>query len=149
MIRSNIVNDAVNNSADWPLLVYAILVVILAAVMVGLSHILGQRHKEMQTQTPFESGIKVTGSARLRFSVHFYLVAIFFVIFDLEAVFIVTWAIAFRETGWTGYAGAAVFIAILLAVLVYEWRIGALNFGPDGKRILRAYRKIIKQDKQL
>ncbi|MGE5365544.1 MAG: NADH-quinone oxidoreductase subunit A [Bacteroidota bacterium] len=117
--------------------------------MIGLSHILGQRHKEMQTQTPFESGIKVTGSARLRFSVHFYLVAIFFVIFDLEAVFIVTWAIAFRETGWTGYAGAAVFIAILLAVLVYEWRIGALNFGPDGKRILRAYRKIIKQDTQI
>lgn len=142
-------NDAVNNSADWPLLVYAILVVILAAAMVGLSHILGQRHTERQTQTPFESGIKVTGSARLRFSVHFYLVAIFFVIFDLEAVFIVTWAIAFRETGWTGYAGAAVFIAILLAVLVYEWRIGALNFGPDGKRILRAYRKIIKQDTQL
>lgn len=113
--------------------------------MVGLSYILGEHHEETQTDTPFESGIKVTGSARLRFSVHYYLVAMFFVIFDLESVFIVAWAIAFNEVGWAGYLGVLVFIGVLIAVLVYEWRIGALDFGPDGKKILKAYKSMNKK----
>ena len=129
----------------WPLLVYAGGVVLLVGFMVGFSYILGQRHKERATGEPFESGVLPTGTAELRFSAHFYLVAMFFVIFDLEAVFIITWAIAFRELGWLGYAGVAVFIGILLAVLVYEWRIGALDFGLSGKKILKVYRKLNKR----
>ncbi|MCU7495418.1 MAG: NADH-quinone oxidoreductase subunit A [Ignavibacteria bacterium] len=109
--------------------------------MIGLSYVLGQRHEEPQTDTPFESGIKVTGSARLRFSVQFYLVAMFFVVFDLESVFIVAWAIAFQDAGWVGYLGVLVFILVLAAVLIYEWKIGALDFGPNNKKILSAYRK--------
>ena len=129
----------------WPLLVYAGGVVLLVGFMVGFSYILGQRHKERATGEPFESGVLPTGTAELRFSAHFYLVAMFFVIFDLEAVFIITWAIAFKELGWLGYAGVAVFIGILLAVLVYEWRIGALDFGLSGKKILKVYRKLNKR----
>jgi len=113
--------------------------------MLGLSYVLGQRHSEPQTDTPFESGIKVTGSARLRFSVQFYLVAMFFVVFDLESVFIVAWAIAFREAAWTGYIGVLVFILILVVVLIYEWRVGALDFGPNAGRILSAYKKHYKK----
>lgn len=114
--------------------------------MVGLSYFLGERHKETQTDTIYESGIKTTGDARIRFPVHFYLVAMFFVIFDLEAAFIISWAIAFRETGWPGYIGVLIFIIILLIVLLYEWRIGALDFGPKGKKIVKLYQNRIKEN---
>jgi NADH-quinone oxidoreductase subunit A len=70
----------------------------------------------------------------VRFSAKFYLVAMFFVIFDVEAVFISAWTVAVRETGWTGYAEALVFIAVLLAALVYLWRVGALDWGQGGRR---------------
>ena len=75
------------------------------------------------------------------FSSHFYLIAMFFVIFDLDAAFIIAWAVSFRELGLPGYLGILVFILILLAVLIYELGIGALNFGPDGKKILRSKSK--------
>jgi NADH-quinone oxidoreductase subunit A len=125
--------------------VYAIVVLGLVAFMVGFSYILGQRHTDRATGEAYESGIISTGSARIRFSSHFYLVAMLFVIFDLEAVFILAWAISFNELGWPGYFAVLVFIVILVAVLVYEWRIGALDFGPSGKKLLRAYHKIINQ----
>jgi NADH-quinone oxidoreductase subunit A len=66
----------------------------------------------------------------------------FFVIFDLEVVFIFAWAIAFKELGWAGYLGVLIFILILGVVLIYEWRTGALDFGPQGKKILKAYKKL-------
>ena len=66
----------------------------------------------------------------------------FFVIFDLEAVFIISWAVAFKELGWVGYWGIVIFIGMLLAALVYEWRIGAFDFGPKGKHIIKAYKKL-------
>ena len=131
-----------HSSLLWPLLLYAGAVILLVGIIVGLSYVLGQRHKEAETDDPFESGIKVTGDARIRFPVHFYIVAMFFVIFDLEAVFIVAWAISLKDVGWTGYIGVLVFIFILVAVLVYEWKIGALDFGPNGKKILQAMKKI-------
>ena len=121
----------------WPFLVYAGLAFAIVAIMIGLSWVLGERHTGKTMGEPYESGIPVTGNARLRFSSHFYLIAMFFVIFDLDAAFIIVWAVSFRELGLPGYLGIAVFIAILLAVLVYELGIGALNFGPDGKKILR------------
>ena len=122
--------------AYWPLVVYFFAVLFVVAMMVGLSYILGQRHREKATGETYESGVLTTGSARLRFSSHFYLVALFFVIFDLEAAFILAWAVAFKKTGWSGYIGILVFIGILVVVLIYEWRSGALDFGPSGKKIL-------------
>ncbi len=121
----------------WPFLVYAFLVLLIVAVMLGLSHILGERHNEKMTGEPFESGVPPTGNARLRFSSHFYLIAIFFVIFDLDAVFILAWSVSFRELGIAGYIGILVFIGILLVVLVYEIGIKALDFGPRGRTILK------------
>ena len=128
----------------WPFLVYALAVLLVVGLMIGLSYILGERHNEKFTGEPYESGIKPTGSARLRFSSHFYLIAIFFVIFDLDAVFVVTWAISFRELGLAGYIGIVIFIGILLVVLVYEIGIKALDFGPRGKLILKAKNKLSK-----
>gem|GEM_PF-21140 len=123
----------------WPLLLYAALVVLMASGMLLISHFLGQRHEEPATDEIYESGIPVTGSARLLFPIHFYIVAMFFVIFDLEAVFVVSWAISLRQVGWAGYVGVLIFILVLVAVLIYEWRIGALDFGPNSKKILKAY----------
>jgi len=120
----------------WPLGVYLLIVVMLVVAMLGLSFVLGQRHHNRATGTPYESGILSQGSARVRLSAKFYLVAMFFVIFDLEAVFIFAWAIAVRETGWTGYAEAMSFIAVLLATLVYLWRVGALDWRQGGRRVV-------------
>jgi NADH-quinone oxidoreductase subunit A len=132
------------NFALWPLLLYAALVIVLLVTILALSYILGQHHRENATDLPYEGGIKQTGSARLHFSAQFYLVAMLFVIFDVEAVFIMLWALGFYELGWPGYIGIAIFIAQLVVVLIYEWGIGALDFGPDGIKILKAYGKIKK-----
>ena len=134
------------NSPTWALLVYAAAAILIVGVMIGLSYILGEKHEERETNEPFESGIKTTGSARLRYPVHFYIVAMFFVIFDLEAVFIISWAVAFKQLGWAGYIAISIFIFLLAAVLVYEWRIGALDFGASGKKILKARNRIIGKD---
>jgi len=120
----------------WPLGVYLVIVVMLVVAMLGLSFVLGQRHHNRATGTPYESGILSQGSARVRLSAKFYLVAMFFVIFDLEAVFIFAWAIAVRETGWNGYAEAMLFITVLLATLVYLWRVGALDWRQGSRRVV-------------
>ncbi len=113
----------------WPFLVYFALVLGLVGGMIAVSYILGQRHRERLTGEPYESGIAPTGSARLRLGVEFYLVAMFFVIFDLESVFIFAWAVALREAGWAGYYEILVFIGILVVALIYLWRLGALDWG--------------------
>ncbi len=118
-----------NSGSIWPLIVYTGAVIVLVAGMLGVSYVLGQRHRERETGDPYEGGIVSTGSARVRLSVKFYLVAMFFVIFDLEAVFLFAWAVAARELGWAGYAEALVFVGILVAALVYLWRSGGLDWG--------------------
>lgn len=125
------------NTTIWPFIAFSVLVFFLIGVMICLSYVLGERHREKTTDTPYESGIPPTGDARLRFSSSFYLIAMFFVIFDLDAAFIILWAVSFRELGLPGYIGIVIFIAILIVLLVYELSIGALDFGPDGKRILK------------
>jgi NADH-quinone oxidoreductase subunit A len=117
----------------WPLGVYFACVVAVVAVMVGASYLLGQRHQDRATGEPYESGIVSEGTARLRLTAQFYLMAMLFVIFDLEAVFIFAWAVAVRELGWTGYIVISVFIALLLVALLYLWRVGALSWGPAGR----------------
>ncbi|MGH9326049.1 MAG: NADH-quinone oxidoreductase subunit A [Terriglobia bacterium] len=98
--------------------------------MLGVSYLLGQRHEEKATGDPYEGGILSEGSAHVRMSARFYLVAMFFVVFDLEGVFIFAWAVAARESGWAGYWEILVFVGILVATLIYLWRLGALDFVP-------------------
>ena len=125
-------------------LIYAVLVVTIPVGTILLSSILGQKDPNISKAAPYESGIPVTDSARLRFPSRFYLVAMFFVIFDLEVVFIFAWAIAFRDVSWAGYITVLIFVLILAVVLLYEWRTGALDFGPQGKKILRAYKELTR-----
>jgi NADH-quinone oxidoreductase subunit A len=132
-------NDSLNATpgqaiALWPLALYAAAVLGLVASMLILSWLLGQRHRDRDTGEPYESGIAPTGSARLRLSASFYLIAMFFVIFDLEAAFIMAWAVAIRELGWPGYIGVSVFIGVLTAALLYEWQLGALDWESRSQR---------------
>lgn len=126
----------------WPLAVFAGLVVILVAVTIGFSALLGERHTGPAMGEPYESGIVPTGSVSgLRFSVRFYLVAMFFVLFDLESAFLYAWAVAFRPAGWLGFAEMLAFVLILLAALVYLIRIRALDWGSIGRGSLERRRK--------
>jgi len=118
----------------WPLVVYFVIVVLMVAGILGVSYLLGQRHTERATGIPYEGGIVSEGSAQVRLSAKFYLMAMFFVIFDLEAVFLFAWAVAGRELGWAGYWEVLVFIAVLLAGLIYLWRLGALDWAPQRRR---------------
>ena len=124
----------------WPLALFSILVFLLVALMLALSAVLGQKHRERATGEPYESGIVSTGSARMRFDAKFYLMAMFFVIFDLEAVFIFAWAVAVPELGWSGYGEIIIFIAILLVALIYLWRVGALEWGTEKHAVHRRRR---------
>jgi NADH-quinone oxidoreductase subunit A len=126
--------DASMNASTWPLVVYFVLVVALVAALVALSYVLGEHHADPAKGEPFESGVVIVDSARLRFSAKYYLVAMFFVIFDVEALFLFAWAIAVREAGWAGYVEALVFIIILVAALIYLWRLGALDWGPRRRK---------------
>ena len=122
----------------WPLLLYAGIVILLLGTILTLSYVLGQHHNERATGKPYEGGIEQTGSARLRFSAQFYLVAMLFVIFDIEAVFLMLWALGFYELGWPGYIGASIFVTQLVVVLIYEWGTGALDIGLNGRKLLNA-----------
>ncbi len=113
----------------WPLAVYIAAAIIFVTAMIALSYILGQRHMEKATGEPYESGMVSTGSAQMRFDVKFYLVAMLFVIFDLETIFIFSWAVALREVGLAGYIEILIFIGIMVGALVYLWRTGALEWG--------------------
>ena len=118
----------------WPLVAYFAFVVVLVTVIIILSYLLGQRHFEPATGEPYEGGIVSEGSARVRFSVNYYLVAMFFVVFDLEAVFLFAWAGAARELGWAGYLEVVLFVGVLVAALVYLWKVGALDWAREPRR---------------
>ena len=109
-------------------LFYSALVLTVVVTMLGLSFFLGQRINRKYKNTPIESGIVLVGSAQFRISVHFYLTAILFIIFDLEVVFLFAWAVAVREAGWLGFIEISVFIFILIGALFYLWRIGARDW---------------------
>jgi len=133
--------QTVQTTELWPLALYSAVTILLVAGMIGLSYILGQRHMGRATGEPYESGIASTGSAHVRFDVKFYLIAMFFVIFDLEAVFIFGWAVALRESGWAGYLEVLFFVAVLVCALLYLWRDGALDWVTAGQKGRRADRK--------
>lgn len=118
----------------WPLVAYFAFVVVLVAAIILISYLLGQRHSEPATGEPYEGGIVSEGSARVRFSARYYLVAMFFVVFDLEVVFLFAWAVAARELGWTGYFEVVVFVAVLVACLIYLWKVGGLDWAREPRR---------------
>ena len=118
-----------------PFILYTLVVAALLTVTLVASWFVGAKARHGRAQDiPYESGIVPVGDAEnMRFSIEFYLIAIFFVIFDLETIFIIAWAVAYDLVGWPGYIGVAFFIGILLIALVYELKTGALEWGVKSR----------------
>lgn len=114
----------------WAFAIFVIGAVSLCILMLSGAFFLGGRARARAKNTPYESGIDPVGSAHMRLSAKFYLVAMFFVIFDVEALYLYAWSVSIRESGWPGFIEAVIFILVLLAGLVYLARIGALNWTP-------------------
>ena len=121
----------------WASAFYVVAVVALCGIIIGLSALLGPRSGARARNEPFESGVVSASPERLRLSAKFYLVAVFFVIFDVEALYLYAWAISLKETGWPGFVEAAIFIGILVGSLVYLARIGALDWAPASRKVPR------------
>ncbi len=114
----------------WQLGLYAAFVVVTLGGVLVLSWLAGERHSQRATGQPYESGMLPTGSTQIRLTPQYYLVALMFVIFDIETVYLAIWAVAVRETGWAGFVEAGVFVALLGVALLWLWRVGALDWGP-------------------
>ncbi|MDP6969781.1 MAG: NADH-quinone oxidoreductase subunit A [Gammaproteobacteria bacterium] len=119
----------------WPLAVFLLLLIGLISVMLTLPRVLGGQRRSRAVNEPYECGIVPVGSTHFRIPVPFYLFAIFFVIFDLEVVFLFAWAVAVTETGWAGFIEALVFIVILFVALIYLWRLGALDWRTQRQKL--------------
>jgi NADH-quinone oxidoreductase subunit A len=116
----------------WP---FVLLMIALGAgfalFATTLSSIFGPKHPTPEKQAPYECGMPAVGSARERQSVKFYLVAMIFLLFDIEVAFLYPWAMALRDLGWTGFAQLVLFLLLLLGGYVYVWRKGALDWGNE------------------
>src|SRR3984893_6609436 len=102
-----------------------------ALISVILSSVLGPKKPTPEKSAPYECGMPPVGDARERQSVKFYLVAMIFLLFDIEVAFLYPWAMALRDLGWSGFVQVLLFMALLLAGYVYVWRKGALDWGND------------------
>lgn len=114
--------------------IYAVLAVLLILLLLLLAWWLGSKTRSLPKEEPYESGIVPTGEARLSEPVPFYLVAIFFIVFDVEMIFVVSWAVAYDLLGWAGFFNVAFFILILFVGLAHLWKTGGLDWGPGAAR---------------
>lgn len=126
-------------SQYWAFAIYLIGILALVGFMIGTAALLGGRAYGRNKNTPFEAGALPTGNTKIRFSAKFYLVAVLFLIFEIEALFLFAWAVSLKETarlgfGWASFIEATIFIFVLLAGLVYIMRLGVMNWAPQGRR---------------
>jgi NADH-quinone oxidoreductase subunit A len=116
----------------FPVLLQALVAMLLAAGLLTVSYLLGRRVRNRVKDMPYESGIVPTGDARQRFSVKFYLVAMLFIVFDIEAIFLYPWAVVYRELAMPGFVEMLVFVILILSGFFYIWKKGALDWsGSD------------------
>lgn len=118
-------------AALWPAGLWLLVITVLMAVLLGISAVVGPRHRARRRDLPYESGMPPTEQGAMRFPIHFYLIALAFLVFDLEAAYLFAWAVAARDVGWSGYIEAVVFVTVLLAGLVYLWAKGAFDWGVE------------------
>jgi|SRR5689334_11815213 NADH-quinone oxidoreductase subunit A len=115
----------------FPVLVQIVIAVAIATALISFSFFLGKRVKDKVKDSPYECGIAPTGSARERFSVKFYLVAIVFILFDIEAVFLYPWAVVYRDLKMFGFVEMLLFIVLILSGFFYIWKKGALDWSVE------------------
>ena len=126
--------DQVTTGASWPFLAFIGLILLVVAVIMAASFLLGQRHRAPLTGEPYESGIAPSDFPAVGFPLEFYRIAVFFVVFGVEAIFIYAWAVSVREAGWSGYVAMLFFVGVLLAALLYLWRLGSLDWRATSRR---------------
>ncbi|MCJ7818672.1 MAG: NADH-quinone oxidoreductase subunit A [Syntrophales bacterium] len=110
-----------------PVLIFMVVAIGLVAVIVVLSELLGKKKHFASKDMPYECGMDPIGDARSRYTVRFYVIAMFFIVFDIEAIFLYPWAVVFKSLGWFGFVEMLVFISIIAVGLVYVWGKGALE----------------------
>src|SRR5215472_16470249 len=115
----------------FPVLVQAVIAAVLAAALIVISYIFGKKVRNRVKDMPYESGIVPTGDARQRFSVKFYLVAMLFILFDIEAVFLFPWVVVYRELKMFVFFEMLVFVVLILSGFFYIWKKGALDWGES------------------
>jgi NADH-quinone oxidoreductase subunit A len=115
----------------FPILLQVVVAAALAAGLVGAGLLLGKRVRNPAKDTPYESGMQPVGSARERFSVKFYLVAMVFILFDIEAIFLYPWAVVYRELKLFAFVEMLLFIALIMAGYFYIWRKGVLDWSRE------------------
>lgn len=121
-------------SSYAPILIHLIFAVLLAAGLIFVSWLIGERKATPSKLSTYECGILPTGDARQPFSVKFYLVALLFILFDVEAVFLIVWAVVYRDLGMYGFVIMLIFLFLLVAGFLYEWKKGALDWNePQGR----------------
>jgi NADH-quinone oxidoreductase subunit A len=115
----------------FPVLVQVVIAIAIAAGLIGVSALLGKRAKSPQKDMPYESGMIPIGNAQERFSVKFYLVAMVFILFDIEAIFLYPWAVVYRQLKMFGFFEMLLFVALVLVGFFYIWKKGALNWSSE------------------
>lgn len=115
----------------FPVLLQAVLAMVIAAALVTLSFAIGRRLKNKVKDMPYECGIAPTGDARQRFSVKFYLVAMLFILFDIEAIFLYPWAVVFKQLKMFGFVEMLVFVVLILAGFFFVWKKGVLDWAHN------------------
>ncbi len=118
----------------FPVLVQILIAIAVAGGMIGASAVLGRRVKDAVKSSPYESGMPPIGNARERFSVKFYLVAMVFILFDIEAIFLYPWAVVYRQLGLFAFFEMLLFIALVLCGFFYIWKKGVLDWSSEDRR---------------
>jgi NADH-quinone oxidoreductase subunit A len=113
------------------LALYSAIILVLLALLLVLTRWLGEQKPDLEKARPYECGVIPTGGAFFRYPVPFYLVAVFFLIFDVESALIFSWAVAMKELSWRGWLQISFFIVVLLVSLVYLWKKGGLDWRPQ------------------
>ena len=111
-----------------PVLLFILVGVAVGVVPLVLGYILGPNRPDPEKNSPYECGFNAFEDARMKFDVRYYLVAILFILFDLEIAFLCPWAVALRDVGFAGFIGVVIFLAILVVGFIYEWKKGALDW---------------------
>jgi len=111
-----------------PILILLVISTVMAVVVIMLGAIIGPRHPTPRKLQPYESGMTLIGPAQRRFPIKFYFIAVLFILFDVEIIFLYPWAVVFRQLGWFGFIEMLIFVGILLVGYIYAWRQGALEW---------------------
>lgn len=112
----------------FPILLFIFVGLAFGAVLMGAGSVLAAHKPDPEKNSPYECGFEVFESARLPFDVRFYLVAILFIIFDLETAFLFPWGIVLKHIGWLGFFSMGIFLLLLVVGFIYEWKKGALQW---------------------